>query len=758
MEGLTAPAPVEFDRYGIPRIDAANRDDAFQVLGYVVARDRLFQMDLMRRRARGRLAEVFGRSALSTDRWHRTMGFSDVADAIYARLPEPQRVVLQRYADGVNHAMGDSRIPAFEFGLLAYSPEPWTPMDSIVVSLGLFESLSWSGSQERAATVMEAALPDGVPDYLIWNSHCDGPPSAADDIPACDTKSPELRRLVDILRDTVDEHQAVSANLVRPPPPPGSNAWVISGPRTDGGRALLANDMHLGLTVPNVWYRAELRYQGQMLTGLFLPGVPMMISGSNGHVAWGLTNTAGDFTDLVKLQSAGAGTYTSPHGALQFDERRETIHVRFGSDETLSVRSTIWGPVLPERLLGHEVAVHWTALDADATNFDFIELDEVRSVRDSIEVFKRAGGPPLNALVADDHGNIGWTTTGRIPRRRDGADGRYSRTWSDGGADWDGYVPPDSVPHVVNPASNMLLNANNLMLGPNSRYPIGHQADRGYRARRIEALLLHATKATEGTMLRMQLDTRADVFRFYQRLALAAIGESDQPPLLDEIRRQLRQWDGRTDTNSVGAPLLQAFSWDLADRLLGPLIERCRNLDAQFDEGDWLYHESAMHGLLSIDNLDALARLHGYQDWNSLARDSLMASANSLLDEFGLASLESLTWGTVSRADIRHPFSRVLPAFSRWLDMPRAGQAGCGDCIRKFEDTIGASERLVVSPGHEDQAYLHMPAGQSGHPLSPHYADQHEAWSNGTPLPLLAGPMVHYLDLVPTRSDDDRPN
>jgi penicillin G amidase len=226
----------------------------------------------------------------------------------------------------------------------------------------------------------------------------------------------------------------------------GSNAWAVGRAKTHDGRAILANDMHLGLSVPNIWYRAELRYPGASLTGLTLPGIPALIAGSNGQLAWGVTSIEGDFADLVIIEEdpKDSGRYRSLAGSLPFRIRTENIRVRGGAEETLSVPTTIWGPLLPEPLLGHRVAVHWAALDPTATDLGILDLATAATVTEAIPRFHRLGGPPLNVLLADSAGNIAWTYMGKIPRRG-GMNGHFSESWADGSKYWDGYIPPDVI-------------------------------------------------------------------------------------------------------------------------------------------------------------------------------------------------------------------------------------------------------------------------------------------------------------------------
>ena len=326
-----------------------------------------------------------------------------------------------------------------------------------------------------------------------------------------------------------------------------SNAWVVGPAKTRDGRTILANDMHLDLSVPNIWYRAEVHYPGTSLSGLTLPGLPLLIAGSNGHVAWGLTSVDGDFADLVSVEEDpdSPSQYRTPAGLLPFETRSETIHVRGGADEALKVRTTIWGPVLPEPLLGRPVAAHWTALDPAATGLGLSDIAGATTVTSAIALVHRAGGPPLNVLLADDSGNIAWTYMGSIPRRF-GMNGLFSESWADGSKGWDGYVPPDEVPTIVNPASGYIVSANHRVLGSDYPIVIGHDFPGGYRAWRIGEQLKPLSRTSEHDMFALQLDTRTDFYRYYQQLGLRVLEEeasTGQFPK-EELRRYLEAWAG----------------------------------------------------------------------------------------------------------------------------------------------------------------------------------------------------------------------
>lgn len=751
LPGLSAQVQIDFGEFGIPRLSAANASDAFEALGFVTARDRLFQMDLLRRKPAGRLAEIFGGSALKEDRWNRVMGFSELADIIVSRLPAGQRRLLEAYAAGVNQAIAAARMLPIEFTLLGYRPGPWRPKDSILLMLAMDALLSWSGDQERTATVMRQALPPSVVAFLTPESDCYNEKLSPLDPSRCAKGALPLADLIAVMKapaarvDTAENIVASSSN------PNGSNAWVVGADKTRDGRTMLANDMHLGLSVPNIWYRAELRYEGKNLSGLTLPGLPLVIAGSNGRVAWGLTSVEGDFADLVAIEEepGAPGYYRTPEGILPFGTRTEIIRVRGGTDETVNVRTTVWGPVLPEPLLGRSVAVRWTALDPEATDLGLSDLAGVKTVTAAIALVHRAGGPPLNVLLADDSGNIGWTFSGKIPKRF-GMDGLFSESWADGSKGWDGYVPPDDIPAIVNPAQGYIVSANNRMLGTEYQGVIGHDFASGFRAWRITELLRPLSAVGERDMLGLQLDTGTEFYRYYQHLALRALEGEDSSGAFSNanLRQYIEAWDGRAEPESLGLPLLAEFRAELVKAVLAPLLAKCRDLDPSF-QYRWNNADVPVQQIIGSGRTDLLPGEGAFRDWNGFLLAVLVRSAQQLVQRLGAPSLAEIRWGDVSRVEVRHPLTQAVPFLGPLLNMADAPLPGCLFCVRSARAAHGATERMVVAPGHESEAILHMPGGQSGQPSSPHYSDQQQAWVEGRPIAFSVTPPLHRLTLMP---------
>ncbi|WP_162180448.1 penicillin acylase family protein [Methylocapsa aurea] len=740
LAGLRAEASVDFDSLGTPRINAGSRADAFHALGFATAGDRLFQMDLLRRGTAGRLAEIFGGPLLEEDRWNRVMGFGELAGVILAWLPAAQRELLDAYAAGVNQAMAAADMFPVEFTALGYRPEPWRPEDSILVMLAMHAMLSWSGDQERTASVMRRSLPPSAVAFLTPESDCYNELLAPRDPARCAPDAIPVADLATVLREGAqkegDRGGGANPGIVSSAGSPrGSNAWVVGPTKTRDGRAILANDMHLQLAAPDIWYRAELRYPGANLSGLTLPGVPLLITGSNGAVAWGLTSVEGDFADLVVIEEdpENRDRYKSPKGPLSFETRLETIRVRGGADEALRVRTTIWGPVLQEPLLGRAAAARWTALDPAATDLALADMDGAATVNDAMALLHGAGGPPLNVLLADRSGNIAWTYMGRFPRRA-GMDGMFAESWADGSKGWDGYIPADELPALVNPPSGFLVNANQRMLGAGYANVIGHDFSSGYRAWRIAERLSALQGIGEPDMLALQLDTATEFYRYYQQAALRALdGEPNAGPFsAAELRRYLEAWDGRAEVNSLGFALIVEFRERLIEAILTPLFRKCREIDPTFSYR-WNGVDVPVQRMIDSGRTELLPDRGRYQDWPGFLRAILIRSAETVAARQNMKTFAGLTWGEVNKVDIAHPLTAAVPALARFLDMPVLALPGCGHCVRFADGKFGASERMVVAPGREDEGILHIPGGQSGQPGSTHYFDQQESWVEGLP-------------------------
>lgn len=747
LPGLAAAATIQSDVLGIPSITAENREDAFRTLGYLHARDRLFQMELMRRKSAGRLAELFGASALKLDRKQRTYQLSRTARNIVDDLPAGQRQALQAYIEGVNAYIDQARILPPEFLALRHHPEPWKAEDSILVVLGMFQTLNGQEQDERMVSVMEQALPADLVTFLTPDTDSYATVLVGGKASRRFSQTIPVQALAALpnAESALAQNSVDAENVVA-----GSNNWVVAGSKTTDGRAIVANDMHLGLGVPNVWYRADLKYQDRHIFGVTLPGVPGVIVGANDDVAWGFTNVTADLVDLISLDTNPENTnsYRTPQGWRDFDSHSETIRVKGAPDVEITLQDTVWGPVSDQPLLGRPIAIKWTALERHAVDLGLMEMDAAQSTRQAIAIMNNTGAPPQNVVFADKQGHIGWTYMGRFPRRI-GFDGLASRSWAGGDLAWQGYIPPEELPRLENPAEGFIATANNRTLGSEYPHVIAHNWALGYRAFRIAELLRDRRGLTELDLLAIQLDSRSGALDFYQQLALEELrGLDNKDPDLQEAERALHAWDGRMQTSSVGAAFVNEFRKRLAEEVFAKVVAACRVHDPDFRYA-WREMETPLRQLLTQRPPGMLSAQY-HDDWRQMVIATIRQTSQELHKQYPETDLAQLTWGQTHTMALMHPFSKVSPFLGKVLDMPTFASDGCASvCVRVMDNGHGASERLVVSPGHPENAIFHMPGGQSGHPLSPHYRDQQALWQEGIAAPLQADAKPHTLSVLP---------
>ena len=484
--------------------------------------------------------------------------------------------------------------------------------------------------------------------------------------------------------------------------------------------------------------------------GVTLPGTPSLIAGSNGEVAWSLTNSYGDWLDLVIVETdpADQERYRTPDGWRAFTESEEIIAVAGGRPDTLTVRETIWGPLWTTDSRGRPLALRWNAHDTEAVNLAQMDLETVRNVDEAVALAGRMGIPPLNLVCGDRDGRIAWAIAGRIPRRV-GWDGRLPVSWADGSCRWDGYLDPSAQPVIVDPAEGRLWTANSRVVAGRDLEIIG---DGGYglgpRARQIRDDLRALDRPTEADMLAVQLDDRALFLGEWRELLLPVLERHADAltPAQAEFRGVVRdQWEGRAAVGSVSYRLVRGFVSMCIDEVYGTLTGPCRDRDPDFAASALPYRHAVTWDLLTLQPPHLLPP--GHRDWDHLMLDAVertMAVVASL-DQ----PLASFTWGSLNIVRVAHPFTLMDPRLGRWLAAPEQALPGDSFMPRVQHRTSGASERFVVSPGREELGLFNMPGGQSGHLLSPYFLAGHEAWAEGRATPLLPGAARHRLDLVP---------
>jgi len=754
--GLTAPVTIERDALGIPTLAGASRRDVAYATGFVHAQDRFFQMDLLRRRAAGELAELLGERALADDRALRAHLFRRQAQRVVAAGPPEVRALLASYTDGVNAGLAALGAPPFEYALLRAAARPWRPEDTVLALLSMFIQLEdVNGTEEGRVSLMHDLLPGPLVTFLLpqgteWDAPLEGAAFASPPVP-----QPGAVDVAALARAAALQPAPAAPPRLTPAASgkPASNAWAVAGGATASGGAVLADELHLALTVPNLWYRAAFEWpdgsgRRRRVTGATLPGIPAVVVGSNGRVAWGVTNSAVDTSDLILLDvdPRRPGFYRTPEGWRAFDHQEEVLHLRGGGEETLPVDWTVWGPVVGKDHRGVLRAVHAVADDPGAVDLAILRLETAETVAQALDVARQSGLPALNFLAADAAGHIGWTILGRVPRRV-GLDGQVAEPWADGSRRWDGLLPPAEVPAVTDPAAGRLWSANNREVGGDRLDRLGHWGYMlGARARQIRDDLAAIPKATAEDMRKIQLDDRALFFERWQKLLLSVL--TPQATAADPRRRELREvvaaWGDRAAVGSAGFRMVRSYRILLARDIFGALTAPCRKADPEFDYTALAdQYEGPLWRLVSERPLHLLNAK--YKSWDQ----QLLAGVDSLLALFPDGPLRDRTWGERNTTSISHLLSPALPGLRRWLDMPAEQLPGADNMPRVQDPDFGSTLRMVVSPGREAEGYFHMPAGQSGNPLSPHYRDAHQAWAEGAATPFLPGPSRHRLILTP---------
>jgi len=754
LRGLDGEVTIDYDSLGVPTIRATTRNDLAFGQGYAHARDRRFQMELIRRAAAGRLAEFAGPPALPLDRERRTLGFGAIADTVIATLDPVRRRRLEAYAAGVN--AWDATHPAsIEFQALKIPVEKWRAQDFALVLASMFNDLQFDGEAETTVERMDATLPKPLVDFLTPERTpddvllADPGPFVAPAIPPAsvfDARGERAKAAFQIARPA---RAAVAEwlDLDRGEPTRGSNNWVIGPSRTASGHAILCGDPHLTLRVPTLWHRQRLIAPGIDVTGVTLPGAPDVIIGSNGQVAWSFTNVEGDFIDRVRVRpNADTTRYAVPGGEEAFRIRREIIAVRGARPETLLVRETRWGPVLGRAVDGEPLAIEWGALSPRAYDFDLLDEDVAGTLDSLFRAFDGYRGPAQNVVAGDRAGQIGWRIAGRVPRRA-GFDARRPRDGAMPNAGWFGEIPQDSLPRVIDPSDGFLATANQRTLGA-SWARIGDAAGMPWRARRIHDVLASRSNWDVAGGEALQNDVEDAVLHptwtaLDHALTPAAIGHDTT---LAAVRRLLDRWEHRADTTSATHAFLRYARVALHQLLLQPLIAPCVAADSNF-RYSWNLEDEVVRRLETEQPMNLLSPQ--FPSYDAVAIAAAESAAVRLRRQFPGQPLERIVWGLINRAQIQHPIGRATPILSRMFDMPTAALEGGQSVVRVARPTSGASMRMVVELGGD--AKFILPGGESGHFRSAHYSDEFADWVAGRYVPLGPGRPRHTVRLEPER-------
>jgi penicillin amidase len=725
LPGLTSPVEIATDRNAVPHIFARSQQDAYFALGYVHARDRMWQMDLNRRIGAGRLSELIGSAGLRYDRLMRVLGFQASAEASLQALAPEVRQALDSYSVGVNAWLGsrDGPLP-LEFQVLRYEPEPWKPADSLL--WGKLMALQLSGNYNDE--LLRARLMQKFPAETIRQMYPDYPADAPVTL-ASDLTGLDFDRL--------------HASL---PPPLGpataSNEWVVSGERSGTGKPVLANDPHLQLGAPTLWYLARIEAPGLSVTGATVPGVPFTVLGRNDRISWGFTTTGSDVQDLYveRLDRADPGRYLTPDGPRAFDLRNETIKVKDADDEQFVVRTTRHGPVLSDiepRAVqaageGHVVSLAFTGLsDRDTTAEALWRLNRAPDWEGFKAALRLIQAPQQNIVYADVEGNIGFFTPGLVPIRRKGDGSVPVPGWSDEYV-WTGAIPFEELPQAFNPPDGKIVNANNRVTGPDYRWFLTNRWDDWHRAARIDQVLEanrhHDVDAAE-SLLRDTVSLAArDMLPLMLKIGSAS---PDAKAALD----LLRGWDGTMSRDRAEPLIYEWWARELHRALyadeLGPLFPEVMIASPRF----------VQHILTRApqwcDDVTTSERTETCEDMLGRSLDSALAT---LTERHG-SDMATWRWGAEHRAPLAHQVLSRVPVLKDLFYIGietdggnhtvNRGGSNVRDDGAPFSHIHGAGYRAIYDMSDPENSRFMISTGQSGNPLSSHYGDLVEQWRDG---------------------------
>ena len=728
LPGLEHPVDVVRDRWGIPHIRSASVHDAFFAQGFVTAQDRLWHMDYDRHRALGRWSEFAGEIGLGEDRLMRTFGVARAAEADLAVSSREARAMLQSYSDGVNAFIESTDALPVEYKLLDATPEPWRPWHCLAVYkvrnmlMGTFEAKLWRArlalklGAERAKALFRGYPDQGLVSVPPGETYGSAEQIGMDDLAAAVAQLHWL-----------DEDQG------------GSNAWVVSGARTASGLPLVAGDSHRALDTPNVYYQVHIDCPAFRCSGYALPGVPGMPHFSHtAYVAWGMTHGVADYQDLYIERfrtEAGRLEYLYRHAWLPADVSRERLAVRGGQAQTRTVVRTRHGPIIAgEPRAGHGIAFSHTGTQSGtAWPNTLYELLLAKSADEAEDALREWTEPVNNFVYADVHGEFGYRYRGRIPTRSMANAWTPVPGWT-GEHEWRGRIPFEEMPRARNPHPGFIVTCNNAPTTADYPHYINTTFAPDWRARRVTARVteIPAGTATPADMASIHADRESVPARMLvERLSGMDFEVSD----LRAARDVLLAWDCRMDRSSTAAAIYAAMRSTLFRAVvraaLGPAGTEALAVRGAPHLAS--LHASALYAMSDGDD----SCLEPGQTWESLIEAALRDALGELRQRLG-NDMDSWTWGALHGTRPRHPLSRVFPDCAALLDPPAVATHGDADTplagayavARGFTATVMSVNRYIHDPSDWRKSEWIVPLGASGHPGSPHYADQAGLWAD----------------------------
>lgn len=747
---ISAAGNIQRDKLGTAIINAQSQTDAAFLLGFAHAQDRYFQMDLLRRSAAGELSELIGKATIRIDKKARFHQFRKRAKLVLAQLPKHEKNILNSYTKGVNQALAEMKQLPFEYLLIQASPKPWAAEDSLLASYSMY--LDLQGNQierDLTLTLINDIYGHEMLDFLNlpspYQAALDGSEVQYPQI----VDIPQLPPLQTTGKHTDDKHltsslnQIIDYNSIIEPDEIGSNNWAVTGALTDTTSALLSNDMHLSLRIPAIWYRAQLNYtynnQRTKVTGVSLPGTPAVIVGSNGHVAWGFTNSNLDNVEWVKLNANTATNIVT-----------EQIKVKQQS-QTFELTLSEYGPV--RKVNGQKYALQWVAHELYGVDMTIAELAHQQTVKEALSLSTKSGIAAQNMMVVDKLGNAAWKPTGAVAMRSKASlvaidEKDVSALWSQ---------QEQSVPSVINPASNRLWTANDRIISNTDlpRFGNGGYA-LGARGLQIKQGLFAKEQFDEQAFYELQLDNKAIFLTKWHRLLLSVL--QTQADTFQTDIEHLTQWQACACSDSIGYSLTRRFRSTVINQLLAPIEQTLKKHEVStrpiyraVEPAIWeiltQHDESWLPSTGLTTNDEGINAVTIDLQYNTFLLEAYKTTRQKLIKDHKANSntLAGLEWGNVNKLKVNHPIAAQVGPFASLLNMNPVN--GFGDSFMPaVQGTgFGASQRLIVRPGEEHKAILTVPGGQSGHPLSKFFRTGFEDYANARNTPLLPSEVLHEL-------------
>jgi penicillin amidase len=717
IAGLSAPVDIAIDPDGIPRIRAASELDAAAALGFLHARERMFEMDLMRRAASGHLSEIAGRATLGIDRLMRTLGVARSAEADLAHLAPPARAMLDAYARGVNAWIAQrGRLAAAEF-LPFGAPAPWSALDSLLwgKTMGLYLSGNWRA--ELARHILSASMSPAAIDALWPAASGAGIPEAWLAPPSDPAAAAVLSKLAELLPNFPNPFTL---------PDSASNAWAVDGAHSETGAPLLAGDPHLGFGLPGIWYLARIDTPEGTLAGATAPGVPFLVIGRNSHIAWSFTTTGADVQDLFVETPSGEDGYLTPDGPRPFVARTERIGVRGAPDEIWTVRETRHGPLISDLIAprGPLLALAMANLaPGDTAAAGLFALNQAKDIAQAGAAAALITSPVQNMMVADP-ARIALFVTGRVPVRKEG-DGSRPADGASGAGDWTGFAAGDALPHIVAPASGRLVNANDRVAPPDFPVFLGRDWFDDTRAQRIRQRLGEMERHSAAEFATIQTDRVDLVARALIPILRGVPAEGVARAALDLFAT----WEGSTALDLPQPLLFNAWMPRFADALLARA-----HLAPQARAAAAPWPQLVMAALGRGPDAGGPGLCGG--DCTPLLRKTLNDTVADLAARFG-ADPTQWSWGLAHQAVFAHPLLRALPVIGPWTEarIPAVGDESTidrgGFVPGSFDAVHGASFRGVYDLADLDRSLFMIAPGQSGHIISRLARNFMERWRDG---------------------------